>query len=133
MIAADEPRLPRIDDPPPNLALMVIGKARATAYRSSTKEPLPRTLAAIVREIERRERPGPKLPARAYSLVGEFIDRFAKCIPLHIRIFKRRVLRPSPIAGEGGQRGWRRRDKQGAHSIRSAPPTPLAYGIHTSL
>ena len=56
MIAADEPRLPRIDDPPPNLALMVIGKALATAYRSSTDEPLPRTLAAIVREIEQREK-----------------------------------------------------------------------------
>ena len=57
MIAADEPRLPRIDDPPPNLALMVIGKALATAYRSSTDEPLPRTLASPDRaQIEQREK-----------------------------------------------------------------------------
>jgi hypothetical protein len=56
MIAADGPKLPRIDDPPPNLALMVIGKALAKAYQSSLEEPLPRTLAAIARDIEAREK-----------------------------------------------------------------------------
>ena len=51
-----DPRLPRIDDPPPNLALMVIGSALAKAYRQTAEEPLPPALAAIVRELKDRER-----------------------------------------------------------------------------
>ena len=55
MMTVTEPRLPR-NDPPPNLALLVIGNARAKAYQSSMEEPLSRTLAAIVREIEAMEK-----------------------------------------------------------------------------
>ena len=56
MLTINEPRLPRIDHPPPNLALLVIGKALAKAYQSSMEEPLSRALAAIVREIEAMEK-----------------------------------------------------------------------------
>jgi hypothetical protein len=55
MITDDTPRLPRVDEPPPNLALMVLGKALAQAYREPAEGPLPPALARIVRTIEERE------------------------------------------------------------------------------
>lgn len=55
MITTDQLRLPRVDEPPPNLALMVLGKALAQAYSEPIGQPLPATLARIVDEIERRE------------------------------------------------------------------------------
>jgi hypothetical protein len=55
MITTDILRLPRVDEPPPNLALMVLGKALAQAYAEPVDQPLPATLASIVSEIEERE------------------------------------------------------------------------------
>jgi hypothetical protein len=55
MIAMNSLRLPRVDEPPPNLALMVLGKALAQAYLEPINQPLPPALARIVREIEERE------------------------------------------------------------------------------
>jgi hypothetical protein len=55
MIAPNEARLPRIDEPPPNLALMVIGRALAQAYGEVGARPLPEPLARIVLQIEHRE------------------------------------------------------------------------------
>lgn len=60
MINKDHLRLPRVDEPPPNLALMVLGKALAQAYSEPVDQPLPATLARIVHEIERREVRGPQ-------------------------------------------------------------------------
>jgi hypothetical protein len=56
MAAKDDRRLPHVDDLPPNLVLMVIGKALAQAYGTQETRPLPPKLHRIVREIERRER-----------------------------------------------------------------------------
>jgi hypothetical protein len=55
MIAAQDRRLPRVDEIPPNLALMVLGKALAEAYCDTVGQPLPEPLARILREIEDRE------------------------------------------------------------------------------
>jgi hypothetical protein len=52
---ADERHRRRGSDPQPNLALMMIGKALAQAYRPSADQPLPETLARIVKELARRE------------------------------------------------------------------------------
>lgn len=54
MIIADDIRLPDVDEPPPNLALMIVGKALADAYRDAVEEPLPECLSRILREIEER-------------------------------------------------------------------------------
>jgi hypothetical protein len=67
MIRTDQLRLPRVDEPPPNLALMVLGKALAQAYAEPVDQPLPSTLARIVDEIERREALGPR-PAGSGAL-----------------------------------------------------------------
>ena len=64
MITPDQLRLPRVDEPPPNLALMVLGKALAQAYAEPVDQPLPATLARIVDEIERREATGPEATRR---------------------------------------------------------------------
>jgi hypothetical protein len=55
MIRHETLHLPRVDEPPPNLALMVLGKALAQAYLEPIDRPLPPALAKIVREIEERE------------------------------------------------------------------------------
>jgi hypothetical protein len=55
MIIADDIRLPRVDEPPPNLAVMIVGKALAEAYREALDGSLPERLARILREIEERE------------------------------------------------------------------------------
>ena len=60
MVTPDQLRLPRVDEPPPNLALMVLGKALAQAYAEPVDQPLPATLARIVDEIERREANDPE-------------------------------------------------------------------------
>jgi hypothetical protein len=57
MIKAENLRLPRVDKPPPNLVLMLIGKALAETYRDAMDQPLPEPLARIVRDIETREAP----------------------------------------------------------------------------
>ena len=55
MIVADQIGLPGVEDPPPDLALMVIGRGLAEAYRDLADQPLPKHLACILREIEARE------------------------------------------------------------------------------
>jgi hypothetical protein len=55
MIVADQIGLPGMEDPPPNLALMVMGRVLAEAYRDLTDQVLPEHLACILREIEARE------------------------------------------------------------------------------
>lgn len=55
MIVADQIGWPRGEDPLPNLALMVIGRALAEAYRNFPDQPLPEQLACILREIGMRE------------------------------------------------------------------------------
>ena len=57
MIKAENLRLPRVDKPPPNLVLMLIGKALAETYRDAMNQSLPEPLARILREIEIREGP----------------------------------------------------------------------------
>jgi hypothetical protein len=54
MIIADDIRLPHVE-PPPNLAVMIVGKALAEAYRAAMDGPLPERLTRILREIEERE------------------------------------------------------------------------------
>jgi len=54
MIIADDIRLPDGEEPAPNLALMILGKALADAYRDAVEEPLPEGLSRILREIEER-------------------------------------------------------------------------------
>jgi hypothetical protein len=48
-------RLPRVGETPPNLALMVLGKALAQAYGDTVDETLPAPLARIVSQIQERE------------------------------------------------------------------------------
>jgi hypothetical protein len=55
MIGSDEVHLPRVDEPPPNLALMVIGRALAQVYGEVGARPLPEPLARIMLRIEERE------------------------------------------------------------------------------
>jgi hypothetical protein len=55
MIGSDEVHLPRINEPPPNLALMVIGRALAQAYGEVGARPLPEDLGHILLQIEERE------------------------------------------------------------------------------
>jgi hypothetical protein len=52
--ATDPVRLPRVDELPPNLALMMLGKALAQAYEDADA-PLPPSLAELVRQIEQYE------------------------------------------------------------------------------
>jgi hypothetical protein len=55
MSIPDEPRLPHINFLPPNLALMVLGKALAEAYRIPPEQPMPEELNHILgrlRELE---------------------------------------------------------------------------------
>ena len=52
MIIADNIRLPHADEPPPNLAVVILGKALAEACREARDGPLPERLARILREIE---------------------------------------------------------------------------------
>ena len=47
--------LPNVNRPPPNLALLVLGKAMAQMYWPAASTPLPEALAVIVRELERLE------------------------------------------------------------------------------
>jgi hypothetical protein len=62
MIAAEDLRLPRVDEPPPNLPLLVLGRTLAVAYREVLDQPLPEALARVVRQIEQR---APRPPGRA--------------------------------------------------------------------
>ena len=56
MMIADDLRLPRVDDPPRNLAMMMVGRALAETLRDTIDAPLPEPLARILREIEQWER-----------------------------------------------------------------------------
>jgi len=51
----DTLRLPRVNEPPRNLALLVIGGALARAYQEILAQPLPAPLRRIVRTLESRE------------------------------------------------------------------------------
>lgn len=51
---ADDLCLPRVDEPPPNLTLLIVGKALAETYRATLDEPLPEGLAHVMRLIEER-------------------------------------------------------------------------------
>jgi hypothetical protein len=62
MIITDDIRLPRVDQPPPNLALMIVGKALAAAYREAGDDPLPEGLTRLLRELEEREAADRQLP-----------------------------------------------------------------------
>jgi hypothetical protein len=55
MNVAEDRHLPRVDETPPNLALMVLGRALAEAYRDTVGQPLPEPLDRILRAIEDRE------------------------------------------------------------------------------
>ena len=55
MIIADDIRLPHGDEPPPKLAVLMVGKALAEACREAVDGPLPERLTDILREIEERE------------------------------------------------------------------------------
>lgn len=55
MIIADEIPLPELDEPAPNLALMLVGKALAETYRDAVDEQLPECLMRIVRALAERE------------------------------------------------------------------------------
>jgi len=55
MTIADDLRLPRVDDSPPNLAMMMVDRALAETLRDTLDAPLPEPLARILREIERWE------------------------------------------------------------------------------
>jgi hypothetical protein len=52
MIAAADLRLPRVDEPPPHLPLLVLGRRLAENYRDVLDQPLPEPLARMVRQIE---------------------------------------------------------------------------------
>jgi hypothetical protein len=62
MIITDDVRLPHVDQLPPNLALMIVGKALAAAYREAGDDPLPEGLTRILRELEEREAADGQLP-----------------------------------------------------------------------
>ena len=47
--------LPNVNRPPPNLTLMVLGKAMTSVFWASANKPLQETLARLVREIEENE------------------------------------------------------------------------------
>jgi hypothetical protein len=51
MMIADDLRLPWVDDPLPNLAMMMVGRALAETLRDTIDAPLPEPLARILREI----------------------------------------------------------------------------------
>jgi hypothetical protein len=55
MISSDECHLPRINEPTPNLPLLVIGRALVQAYGEVGARPLPEPLARIVLQIEECE------------------------------------------------------------------------------
>ena len=55
MNTADNLRLPHVEEPPPNLALMIVGRALADTYREAVDGPLPECLTRILSELEQRE------------------------------------------------------------------------------
>ena len=55
MIIANEIQHPELDEPAPNLALMLVGKALAETYRDAVDAQLPECLMCIVRELAERE------------------------------------------------------------------------------
>jgi hypothetical protein len=56
MARNEDSRLPRVNELPANLVLMVLGKALAQAYEPDRKQPLPPALTRIVEDLERRGR-----------------------------------------------------------------------------
>lgn len=59
MPQSDTIRLPRVNEPPRNLALLVIGGALAKTYQEVLAQPLPAPLRRIVRSMEQRETVSP--------------------------------------------------------------------------
>ena len=55
MTIADDIRLPHVDEPPPNLALMIVGKALADTYREAVDDPFPECLTRILDDLEQWE------------------------------------------------------------------------------
>ena len=53
MIDDKDLRLPQIEELPPNLALMILGKALTESYRDTIEQPLPELLARLVQQIEK--------------------------------------------------------------------------------
>jgi hypothetical protein len=55
MKIGDDIRLPHVDKTPPNLALMILGKALADTYGEGIDGPMPERLRRVLRELEERE------------------------------------------------------------------------------
>ena len=53
--ASGDVRLPRVDDLHPDVATFMIVRAFAEVYRDVLDEPVPKRLAAILRQMQRRE------------------------------------------------------------------------------
>ena len=50
---SSEQPLPHVDDPVPNIAAFIMARAFAEIYRSAGHGPLPKALAAILRQMKR--------------------------------------------------------------------------------
>ena len=53
--ASGDVRLPHVNDMHPDVATFMIARAFAEVYRDVLDEPIPKRLAAILRQMQRRE------------------------------------------------------------------------------
>lgn len=51
---SSEQPLPQVDDPVPNIAAFIMARAFAEIYKGANHGPLPKALAAILRQIKGR-------------------------------------------------------------------------------
>ena len=52
---SEDLQLPKVNDLPPNLALLMMGRAVAEAFKGTVEEPVPPALAEVLRKLERLE------------------------------------------------------------------------------
>ena len=52
---AEDAQLPNVNELPPNLALLIMGRAVAEAYKGTVEEPVPAPIAEVLRKLERLE------------------------------------------------------------------------------
>ena len=52
---SEDLQLPKVNELPQNLALLMMGRAVAEAYRGTVEEPVPAALAEVLRKLERLE------------------------------------------------------------------------------
>jgi hypothetical protein len=53
---SEDLQLPNVNELPPNVALLMMGRAVAEAYKGTVEEPMPAALAEVLRKLERLER-----------------------------------------------------------------------------